>query len=175
MMKAALLVLLACLPGGARAESLLIGLPGLPWSLQAQADGVRVRKNGPSQDGSSAKLMVTREKDGLTFSVYMEKMPDLKSAKDCREFYWKRASQDTETREDLALSDSRGTSRVEYTVSDFGGMHIVQKHVHAYLWKDGVCADAHLIMVGYKPSSRKDVEVILKSLRFVKTPIGLKP
>jgi len=175
MKTATLLALLACLLGGARAESLQVGLPGLPWSLQAEADGVKVRKNGPSQDGNSAKLMVTREKDGLTFSVYMEKMPDLKSAKDCRDFYWKRASQDTEVREDVTLSDSRAFSRVEYEVSDFGGMHIVQKHVHAYLWKDGVCADAHLIMVGYKPSNHKALDAILKSLRFVKTPGGLKP
>ena len=164
------LALLAALSSGAAAEPVRVALSDKRWALEADLGNADVRENKAIEDGSAAKLLITRERDGLTLSVYLEKMPELKNAKACRDYYWKRKRQDTEAKTEVKLSESHGAARVAYTVADFDGMRIVQRHVHAYLWKDAVCADAHLIMVGYKPSDQKALETVLKSLKFVKIP-----
>lgn len=166
-----ILPLLSLLALTVRAEPLKIALADKRWAVQVDAGDVDVRENSAIEDGSSAKLQATRERDGLTLSVYLEKMPDLKkNAKACRDYYWGRLKTARDGKTDVKLAESRGSARVFYTVPDFDGMKIVQRHAHAFLWKEGACVDVSVIMVGFKPSEQKTVDGILKSVKFVKIP-----
>lgn len=165
-----ILPLLALLAATARAEPLRAALADKHWAVQIDPGEMDLRENEAIADGSSTRLLATREKDGLTLSITLEKMPDLRSAKACRDYYWGRLKRGNDGKTDVKLSDSRGAARVEYAKPDFEGIKILQKHIHAYLWKDGVCADTSLIMVGYKSADQKGLEAIVKTLKLVKTP-----
>ena len=166
----ALAALLSFSPGKVQAASgpLQLSLPGRDWTLQIDGTGFDLQEHKAKNDGTATKLLATKEKLGLTLYMYIEVQTGMKNAKDCRDYYWKRAQEGPGKKEAVRRSESGKMAQVEYMITDFQGLPLQQKNVNTYLFKDGTCADIHLSKIQYNPRDKKSFDTILRSIKFIK-------
>jgi hypothetical protein len=96
-------------------------------------------------------------------SAYLVKAPNAGSSKDARAYYWGYEEKSPLKVEDVKMTDLGEMSLIEYTVKEFQGRRIDQKHFRGFLAKDDVWFDIHLSKVQYKPEEEKLFTSILKS------------
>lgn len=156
------------------AKPFLLYLPERDWALSITAPGFDVTgldvRPGNSQASVRAAGGEGLERFGL--SAFVEVVPDVKDAKGCRAFYgakhdaWAKKARDEMEMTKRKLSEKGKQARSEHFIETYRGQTMHQKHVNAYLRKDGTCIDVHISALDHRASDDKVFEKVLMSLRW---------
>jgi S1-C subfamily serine protease len=154
-----LTLLLAATPASAqekdkRAAPITLSLPNTSWNLHVPAVGFAVQRDTSRPDGNARSILAIDQASGINLSVFLERVPAGESGKDCRAFYSERLRNSPVKMEEVRTSERREMAILEYTDKEFARRMpeevkkmlgtIEQRHLHAYLAKQGVCIDIHL-------------------------------
>jgi len=154
-----LTVLLAATPASAqekeqRTAPITLALPNTSWSLQMPATGFAVQRDTSRPDGNARSILAIDKASGINLSVFLERVPAGESGKDCRAYYGERLRNSPVKMEEVRTSERREMAILEYTDKEFARHMpeevkkmlgtIEQRHLHAYLAKQGICIDIHL-------------------------------
>lgn len=161
----------------ARAEGdkpILLYLPERDWALSITApgfdvDGLDVR---PGNLQASVRAAGGEGLERFGLSAFVEVVAGVKDAKGCRAFYgakhdaWARKTRGDMKMTKRKLSEKGKQARSEHFIETYRGQPVHQKHVNAYLRKDGTCIDVHISALEHGPSDDKVLEKVLMSLRW---------
>lgn len=124
-----------------------------------------------SKDGG-IMLVTAVNPDGVMMSAYFERVDQVTSASDCREFYFAYLLANPPKEENIRRDSDGERSLVAYTlVQTVADLKLTQQHRNVYLFGGGHCADVHLSKVGYEPAKDDAVfERITRSILLVPAP-----
>jgi hypothetical protein len=156
------------------AEPWSLSLPGRSWALQLTAAGFE--SGGVSAPDARRASLSAKGGEGLerfALSAFVEPFSGVSDAEGCRDVFVARYRQMAAQRPDMKttrpkFSKKGKQARSEYFIEEYSGQVLHQKHVNAYLFKDGTCIDVHVSALGYEPADAKVFERVLMSLRWGK-------
>jgi hypothetical protein len=119
-----------------------------------------------SSEGVEA-LVVGHDPDrGMVASVIVRPAESARDAAACREADLGKVRAAHATLADLRLGEAGEVARASYVMPELGGKPIPQLHGHAWLYRDGVCANVHLSKAAPEPDDAAALERILASVRY---------
>jgi predicted negative regulator of RcsB-dependent stress response len=149
-------------PGGG--DLLLLTHPDSSWSLHLDLAGFQV--NGPwlYRNGRQVWAKASSEETGVILTAFVEKVPKARHASDCRDQYLKkvkgaRRRMSLSARGEMALAESSSTEEPFEQGQ--------QKHLRAYLHRDGFCMDVHLSKQPFLRDDQKLFWTVLDGLAIV--------
>jgi hypothetical protein len=140
-------------------------LAGKPWALLVDIPGLAVDKGGGLPDGS-AMIQGHNGETGITASIFLQPAPGPGGPAECRAAYFEKALLSPLEKTGVVRSERGAMAIGEYLVPRAEGREVHQKHVNAYLVRDGVWIDVHLSKVAYQPSDQELFERALSSIRY---------
>lgn len=144
-----------------------LSLPGKTWLLEINVPNFTVKQNLPSADGRGRKLIAEIESEGYVVSVMMSPASTRRvSSKDLREAATERLKGGPAVRDSFKLSQYREFPTTEYTIREYQGQLIEQKHLHAYISRDEVWIDIHFSKARFNEGDEKLFYTILDTVRF---------
>ena len=159
------------------ASPLAFSLPGRRWALELKAEGFIMQLDQPRDQGRY--FLARNDKAQINLSVYLGKMPSSASSTQCRDSFWGRLREREVKMENVKLSERGDTAILEYSTTPFGQalpkakgpelFGFTQRHVHAYLAREGVCIDVHASKVRAKAEDEPLLDAIIASARIVES------
>jgi tetratricopeptide (TPR) repeat protein len=155
-------------------KPVLVYLPERDWALSLTAPGFVLEglDVSPGQDRASIRAAGGPGLERFGLSAYVEVIPDAEDAAGCRAFYgarhdaWEKKSRGEMVMTKRKLSTKGKQARSEHFIESYRGQRMHQKHVNAYLRKDGACIDVHISALEHRPADDKVFEKVLMSLRW---------
>jgi hypothetical protein len=168
----------ADVPGG---DTVALWLPGRPWLLRLDLPGFFLNVNEAAPDGVGRNVAAANEATGVTVTVFLEPVGGATDPAACRDRYWTKYWKEAEgkviQKSDVAESSLVGFTTTEYVIhripdsllpkelAHLRGKDLNQKHVNAYLGREGACADVHLSKMNFRPEDERLFEAVLKGVR----------
>jgi hypothetical protein len=168
----------ADVPGG---DTMALWLPGWPWLLRLDSPGFFVNVNEAAPDGVGRSVAAVNEATGVTITVFLEQVGGTPDPAACRDRswakYWKEAEGKVIQKSDVTETSVAGLTTTEYVIhripdsllpkelAHLRGKDLNQKHVNAYLGREGACADVHLSKMNFRPEDERLFEAVLKGVR----------
>ncbi len=84
---------------------------------------------------------------GVTLTAFIEKVPDARDASSCRKHYAKSLK---DSHVHVSTSERGEMALAEYEIAWQGSAVTNQRHLHAYLHREGFCVDLHLSKAPFK-------------------------
>jgi hypothetical protein len=158
--------ILLLLPLAAVAEIQYITIPGEGWHLKLDAPPLT---NTEAQSrGRIFRYLASSVETGVTVSVNTETQAS-KSNAECRDRYW--AKQRTNPMlvkgSEAAFEDDAAYYSTYRSEGVYKGQPFKTANAHAYIVKDGICADVHVSHWPYTEESESLVEDIVTSIAIV--------
>jgi hypothetical protein len=153
LLAALLLLLILTAPAfgrgaGVPPPALRLALPGQAWTLEIPADDLAIDGDVTRPDGRS-RALAAQDSAGLIMTVFLE-AEQAATSQACREKYWERLkSRSPLTMDDVKMTERGSVALLEYVVREYQQMRLDQKHLNAYLAKNGACVDIHLSKVQF--------------------------
>lgn len=141
-------------------------MPGLPWSLEISEPGFRVVQKEVSVERSMAHLSGERLKDGVLLTVFIEKAKEAGDSEICRKYYMDRMKNSPLKMDSINEYAAGSMAIAEYFIREYAGVDLKQKHIHAYLVKEGYWLDVHLSVSDCNPDCEKQLQSIVKHIGF---------
>lgn len=146
-------------------ETVILTLPHLKWVLEIETPDMVLEQKKITDSKDAARLFAHNEETGMNMSAFLEKADHPGDAKECRAFYWEHAKKSPFKKDDFSMSESGGMAILQYLVKEFAGLEVRQKHMNAYLSRDGHWMDIHLSKVKFKPGEELLFKNILDQIR----------
>ena len=166
---AALLILCLSALAGARqgaGDVRRISIPGEKWAMEVKLPGFVEAQDDLRGDGKGRRIMAGIEEKGYVVSIFLEPIPDGKSAAELRDWdasgYRKSPLKPT----DFKSAEYKGIPTLEYVIKEFRGQQVNQKHFNAYLVHAGFWAHIHLSKMLFEPGDEKLFHAIVDSVKF---------
>lgn len=150
---------------GARTVPLRVEISGKPWAVLVDLPGFRMFKPRRSDDGTGVLVLGQEPRSGVVASVILRPAAGATDAAGCRDADLPRIRDAAELL-DLEVSASGAAARASYAISAPGAPEILQQHGHAWLERDGICANVHVSKMAPAPADADVMERILSSARF---------
>lgn len=153
------------LPGVATVP-LRVALPGRSWAVLVDLPGFAVARvaGGKVAPGALHVLGRSAETD-LVASVLLSPAGAARDAAGCRDEALQRLRASVAGLDDVQGGGGAGAAaRLSYRVRAGPG-GAPERHAHAFLWRDGVCASVHVSKAAPAPEDEGRVEAVLSSLR----------
>lgn len=133
-------------------EAYYVSPRGASWALALQLGGSGLQPTGEasSRDGSARKFAASDQSMRFLLTAFLEPAPgpEVTDAAACREAYWGRLKDFPLEAKNLTRTERPGLALLQ---RDFemgndpaGGQPVIQRDLHAYLYKSGYCADVHV-------------------------------
>lgn len=146
-------------------SAILLTLPKLDWALEVGGAELIVEQKEIAPDGKSARFLAVDWTTGILVSGFLEDRGRPATAEQCRDFYFAKLK-DTPPKEENIVPSKLGNMAVaEYTVKEYAGRKMDQKHVNAYLTKGNIWIDVHLSKVEFKEEERELFNTILRDVK----------
>jgi tetratricopeptide (TPR) repeat protein len=142
-----------------------LALPGKSWSLLIDLPNFEQDRIETRPDGKGVMIQASHRDYGVVASVFLESRPDLDSTEACKEDYWSRSARAPLPKSGIKFGAQGSLATVHWKLGNEGDA-FQQRHVNAYLYRDGVCADVHLSKFPAAPSDEKAFAAVLDTLRF---------
>lgn len=142
-----------------------VRLPGRSWSVLVDLPGFVVFEPRASRDGGGVLVLGQHRESGVAVSVILSPAGGATEAAGCREADLPRIRAGARV-EALALASTEGAERATYVLPELRGQPLPQVHAHAWLFRDGVCANVHASKAQPRQQDAERLERILKSARF---------
>ncbi len=161
-----LLLLSLLLPLAAHAETVYITIPGQGWHLTL--DAPPLTNTEAKSRGGIFRYLASSVETGVTVSVNTETEGAENNAQ-CRETYWTK----TQTNPMLVKGSERefenDTAHFSAYRSEgvYKGQPFKTANAHAYISRDGICADVHVSHWPYNGDSNQIVAAIIQSVSIV--------
>ncbi len=147
----------------ARTEPLRVAWPGASWAVLVDLPGFRVGRN-VAPGGDALDVVAYQAQTGITASVMLRRGSEVKDAGGCRDAAL--AALTAAIPEVAQLRTEAGAApRAWYVVAASDGAR--QLHGHAFLHRDGVCANVHVSKLAPAPEDTARLEAILATVRLV--------
>ncbi|HEY6098058.1 MAG TPA: hypothetical protein VIW03_01420, partial [Anaeromyxobacter sp.] len=151
---------------GARTVPLRVEIRGKPWAVLVDLPGFRMFKPRRSDDGTGVLVLGQEPRSGTTVSVILRPAGDARDAAGCREADLPRIREAVPELAELSRSGAGVAARASYALATPGGEQVRQEHGHAWVYREGVCANVHVSKVAPAPGDAAAMERILESVRF---------
>lgn len=150
---------------GARTVPLRVEISGKPWAVLVDLPGFRMYKPRRSDDGTGVLVLGQDPRSGLVASVILRPAAGAGDAAGCRDADLPRIRDAAELL-DLRVASAGGAARASYAISAPGAPEVRQEHGHAWLEREGICANVHVSKMAPGPGDAEVMERILSSARF---------
>jgi hypothetical protein len=150
---------------GAETVPLVVHDPAHRVSVLVDLPGFAMFKPRPSEDGTAIVVLGENPETGIVASVILREARGL-DARGCRDDALARIRSATPGIVDVRTSEVDGVARASYALQELHGQEVRQQHAHAFLARNGVCANLHLSKADASPEDAARFEQILGSLRF---------
>jgi hypothetical protein len=154
-----------------------LSLPNAGWALELAAEGFAVQVDQLRGPNNARYFLAHNEATKVNLSAVLETVPSAKSAAQCRALYLGRLHNRQVKMENVRTSELGETAILEYSTNPFGMalpkekapelFGFIQKHLNAYLAKDGACIDVHLSKVLARPDEKAEFDTVVGSVRIV--------
>ena len=146
-------------------EVIILSLPNLNWGLEIDAPGFAIEKKQVSKNGDKTSFQANNDAAGLTMSAFLEKAPNTGTSKDCRDYYFSKLKESPAVESDVKMSEIGEMAIAEYVIKELKGIKLNQKHLNAYLAKNGYWIDVHISKADFEPQDQALFDTILKGIR----------
>ena len=150
---------------GARTVPLRVEIRGKAWAVLVDLPGFRMFKPKRSDDGGGVLVLGQDPSSGLVASVIIRPASGARDAAGCRDADLPRIRESSEVLE-LRIGAEGPAARASYSVAAPGAPKVRQRHGHAWLEREGICANVHVSKVAPEPGDAEAMERILSSARF---------
>lgn len=148
---------------GARTLPLRVALGGRPWAVLVDLPGFMMFRPRSSGDGTGVIVLGQSPDAGIVASVILRAAAGEGDAAACRAADLERIRAGAPGLGDVRLAEAGEAARAAYVVA---GESAPQAHAHAWLFRDGTCANVHVSRVGPGAEDPARLEAILGSVRF---------
>jgi hypothetical protein len=149
----------------ARTTPLQVRLPGRSWSLLVDLPGFVAFAPRAADDGSGVLVLAQHPGTGVVVSVVLRPAGGAADAVGCRDADLARIRAGVRV-EALSTAAAGGAARATYAVPEVHGRPLPMAHAHAWLLRDGFCANVHASKADPEPDDAPRLERILSSARF---------
>jgi hypothetical protein len=149
----------------ARTVPLRVEISGKPWAVLVDLPGFRMYKPRRSDDGAGVLVLGQDPRSGLVASVILKPAGGARDAAGCRDADLPRIREAAELL-DLRVSSAGQAARASYGITAPGAPEVRQEHGHAWLQREGICANVHVSKMAPAPGDAEAMERILESARF---------
>ena len=150
---------------GARTVPLRVEIMGKPWAVLVDLPGFRMFKPKRSDDGTGVLVLGQDPTSGMVVSVILRPAGGARDAAGCRDADLPKI-QDSSELLDLRVDSAGPAARAAYAIAAPGSSRVRQEHGHAWLEREGICANVHVSKMGTAPGDAELMERILSSARF---------
>jgi hypothetical protein len=165
----ALFLLCVSAAAGARQtadETLRMSVPGEKWRMEFSLPGFVVVQNELRGDGRGRKLMAGIEEKGYVVSVFLEPIPDGKTAAELRDWDASGYKKSPLGSSDFKSAEYKQVPTLEYMIRAYRGQRVDQKHFNAYIVHRDFWAHIHLSKMFFRPGDEKLFYAIVDSVKF---------
>jgi hypothetical protein len=149
----------------AETSPLVVHDPARRVSVLVDLPGFSMFKPRLSEDGTGVVVLGQQAETGIVASVILREAPGL-DARGCRDEALARIRRALPGIEDVRTSEADGKAMASYALPELHGQQLRQRHAHAFVARDGVCANLHLSKADPTPEDAARFERMLASLRF---------
>lgn len=157
-------------PPPPRLEPFALALPGSAWAALVDLPGFELEEVRKKPDGSGIAVMGENASTGLVVSLFVERIAGAADEKACRSLHFDRALASPFEKSGVKRTERKGMALGEYLIPRAEGVEIRQKHVNAYLAREGACVDLHVSKVRHEPKDEALFEGVLRTLRLGAAP-----
>ncbi len=133
---------------------LVLTLPDVKWSLRIDLPNFVLEPRKTFRNYAQIWTGAQNRESGLDLKVFIAKVGEAHDAVSCRKYYLQRLA---DQHAPVTVSERQGMALVEQMLAAAGGGSNDKKSLHAYLFRDGFCADLHLT----KPHYQDDQQALL--------------
>jgi tetratricopeptide (TPR) repeat protein len=117
-------------------------------------------------DGQEVQMKALDRPDGLYITTFLQHVSFLASAEKCRDAWWPDTKKAPVPHDNLRETEVKdGIARVEFMITEFKGMTVHQKNLHAYLGGGDLCAEIHLSKISFEPKDQKLFDDVVASAK----------
>lgn len=148
-------------------------LPGKNWALEINIEGFKLKENLLDFDGEARRFFAENENKNVLISAFLEKAYKEGDSKVCREYYWNKikegSAKDKKSPklEEIRMWEEGDRAMLEYTIKEFEGLKINQKHLNLFMTKEDIWIHIHLSKVLYEPEDENIFREILNSVKII--------
>jgi hypothetical protein len=149
----------------ARTLPLRVEIMGKAWAVLVDLPGFRMFKPKRSDDGAGVLVLGQDPSSGVVASVILRPAGAAHDAAGCRDDDLPKIRDSSELL-DLRVASEGPAARATYAIAAPGSSHVRQEHGHAWLEREGICANVHVSKMAPAPGDSEAMERILSSARF---------
>src|SRR5919205_275564 len=167
----ALALLIVCLCAAAAAAQKAddvrrLNIPGEKWAMELTLPGFVVSQDDLRGDGRGRRIMAENEAKGYVVSVFLEPVPGGRTAAQLRDWDASGHRESPVKTSDFKSAEYKGIPTLEYSIKEFQGHQLNQKHLNAYIVHEGFWAHVHLSKVDWHAGDEKLFYDIVDSVKF---------
>jgi len=149
-----------------------ISIPGEKWAMEVSLPGFAVEQDELRGDGKGRRIMAGNEAKGYVVSIFLEPIPDNKTAAELRDWDASGYKKSPLKPADFKSAEYKQIPTLEYMIKEFRGQTVNQKHLNAYIVHQGFWAHVHLSKVDWRAGDEKLFYEIVDSVKFAEAGGG---
>ncbi len=148
----------------------ILSLPGKSWGVALELQGYDISINGTKGNGRRY-VMASHRDTGVNVSATLESAGEPATTAGCIAFLEMLGKSPlARAARDAKLTTTSTLPSLEYTVQEFQGVKLAQRHVHLCYPKDNVYMDLHLSKVQFTPADETHFRAFLDTVRIEPAP-----
>lgn len=138
-------------------------LPNAGWQLDIEARDFLVEDAKLDRDGNYISCRAGG--NDIIMLCYFEHAPVEGDAVACRDYYMEKSKEAPMKVSGLRAYELGEIALFEYLVTEYNGKPVNQMNMHAYLARNGYCAEVHLSRSDYTPKAYDDLTKVIEEVR----------
>lgn len=141
-------------------------VPEAPWNFVLSSGGFTISQQKFRPDGTAGYFLMSREKDYLTVSLWIEPAENCRTSKACRDMVFKTGNPAWGEYQDLVQSEIGDVSFFEFYRPVVQGQPVKMLDMYAEFVRDDYWIDLHISKVLYRKSDHIIFEDLVRSAAF---------
>lgn len=143
-----------------------VSIPGEKWAMELRLPGFSVEQDELRGDGKGRSVMASNQQSGYVLTIFLETIPHGETAAQLRDWDASGQKKSPLNPTDFKSGEYKQAATLEYTIKEFQGQKVNQKHFNAYVIHQGFWAHVHLSKIHFEPGDEKLFYTIVDSLKF---------
>jgi hypothetical protein len=146
--------------------------PGKDWAIRVAPPEFEFGAPQTAEDGKTVWAAGDGLEPGFMMTVMVESSPPVADLAACVARFEEKIGLDSLKAHHIKRTERAGMPAIEYELPEHAGVRIDQRHLHAYLFRDGVCAEFHLSMLNSRGQHDRLFRSALRSISIVDVRTG---
>jgi len=143
--------------------------PGKDWAIRVAPPEFEFGAPQTAEDGKTVWAAGDGLEPGFMMTVVVESSPPVADLASCVTRFEEKIGLDSLAVRHVKRTEQAGMPAIEYELPEHAGVRIDQRHLHAYVFRDGVCAEFHLSMLNSRGQHDRLFRAALNSISIVDT------